>query len=254
VPLWTVLPQPDLRFWLRVDPAVAMRRLEMRLERRTADEHVTGLQGYARVFDDLAKGDTEYTLDAADSMDAISSRIASAVLARLQLPPDRDVATHAERSNAPIAATSRPVLEVAAVRLDGAARGPVPGADLLALRRALVRFGGDPLAMPAAWWVEAWLAQVVLDFRSGWQATAGGAVRLPIWPAALAAMPEMADVPMLPELLRMLPVLQFVGPACHFGPAADAVFALFACGTAGLQRARAAYLRAFSRVTHSLDP
>ena len=54
--------------------------------------------------------------------------------------------------------------------------------------------------MSAAFWVEAYAAQLVLDARSSTAATA----TIAIWPAALRRLPLFSDLPALDELSRLL--------------------------------------------------
>lgn len=186
-------PAPDLQCWLRLDPDVALARREARGEPASADEHAVGLHGYAQVFARLAEQPGSLVLDAAngelDNARAIAERalplVASGGGAWSLVPPQ----------GAPRVAASD-----CAVHIGVDAARPTLGEDVFALRAALAGWCGAVDGVPECFWLEAYAAQLVLDLMT----TAPARAALALWPPALAAMDDHADLDMLRELGRML--------------------------------------------------
>jgi thymidylate kinase len=198
-PALAPFPPPDLRVWLALDPAIALRRRDARGEPPSADEHAVGLHGYAREFARLADGAGEVVLDATAPADDNARLIAGHALARM----GRARGPAADSSFAPPAAV--PAVDRAGapcrVRLGPGDPSPELGADVLALRRALDGWcPGAAAAIDEGFWLEAYAAQMILDARTRGHRRAW----LALWPGALARMASHRDLTMLPELDRLL--------------------------------------------------
>lgn len=190
-PILQRFPAAAQTFWLRVEPRVAVERLRERGTKLTADEHPTGLHGYAVAFDGLAEGDPpRSTVLSSDSpIDHNAHSIASTVLATLPPPAGRTTSV-----SVATAATSRPGACIEVIL--GAGDAELPGDDVLALRRELS--GPQRDAVPERFWVEAYVAQLILDLRT----TQRSSWCLPLWPGALQRM--WPDIATLSELTRIV--------------------------------------------------
>jgi hypothetical protein len=226
-----------VRFWLSLDPAVALRRRNERSEPPSADEHAIGLTGYASVFARLASQDSarEVVLDATapadDNRRAIRDRVA-AMLTCFHGDPARS-SLRASRGAAR-RPTKRCAIDIGgapdASRLRGSAAsasaGVAPelvelGAEVLVLRAALDQWCGPIAARaPEAFWLEAYAAQMVLDL---WTLDASRA-RIALWPGAVAEMASHDSLEVLRELARMLaPLVEIEG----YDPRPEAYVATF---------------------------
>jgi thymidylate kinase len=191
-PLLAPFPPPDLAFWLTLDPAEALRRLEGRGERLSADEHAAGLAGYARWFAALARGSDGIELDARAPLGENAQRIAAAALARLGEGRSAAAAPPVAAARESGRTTPLPVVV-------GAPNGGAElGAEIKALAAVLRESGGA--AVPASFWLEAHAAQVVLDART----TAAPRAWIPLWPEAVRRMGRCAELVGLEELARLL--------------------------------------------------
>jgi thymidylate kinase len=196
-PALAAFPSPDLRVWLALDPAIALRRRDARGERPSADEHAVGLRGYAREFAGLADGAGELVLDATAAADDNARLIADRALPLVASPRGPASAS----SFAPPAAAPRLDGAGCRVTLGPCEPGDELGADVLALRRALDQWcPGAAAAIDEGFWLEAYAAQLILDARTGPQRRAW----LALWPGALARMASHRDLAMLRELDRVL--------------------------------------------------
>ena len=191
-------PVADVRFWLEIDPEVALGRRDARGGSATADEHATGMRGYAREFARLARGDGEVRLDAT----APAGENAAAIAAhadRLVTSP-RGPADASRLVPPPAAPTAASVSDAVPRRCElrlGGTGGLELGAEVFALRAALGDGAGAGGA-PESFWLEAYAAQLLIDLRVHARARA----RAALWPGALARMPGHADLPVLDELAR----------------------------------------------------
>ena len=200
-PLLAPFPAADRAFWLDLDPAVAVVRLRARGTRLTADEHAIGLHGYARAFAALATTPIDLVLDAAAPFADNAAAIASGALA---VPSPVRAQPNAYAGAAASTVARRDERLPVHVGADG---GCVLGADVPALAAHLRReIGRAADAVPAALWVEAYAAQLVLDART----TTAPVAALPIWPGALRRMPTFADLHVLDELARLCEAAVYV--------------------------------------------
>lgn len=193
-PALAVFPRVDAEFLLRLDAEVALARVGGRGEGRSADEHPTGLRGYAACFDRIAERDGFVVLDAR----ADREETARAILARTEAI----VASRArvEAGGAPPEAPPAPRVGGEGLVLGGDAPWGAPGDDVCALAE-FVRGARPEVAagFPEAFWLEAYAAQVLLDLR-----IAGGrGAEVACWPVALTRAAEFADLVALAELERM---------------------------------------------------
>jgi len=203
-PALAPFPAPDLRFWLTLDPEIALARRDQRGEPPSADEHAIGLRGYAAEFARLAAGPNEIVLDATAPADTNRRTILDRVTAVLT-PPRGDAA---RSSLVPSRGLPRRAGPRCSVHIGGSGDASVGapgvvelGAELLTLRGALDRWCG-PIAghAPEAFWLEAYTAQLVLDL---WTLDLPRA-RLALWPDAVARMASHQSLDMLPDLTRLL--------------------------------------------------
>ncbi|HET7501320.1 MAG TPA: hypothetical protein VFK02_09970 [Kofleriaceae bacterium] len=205
-PALAPFPAPDLRFWLALDPAVALARRDARGEPASADEHAVGQTGYAQVFARLAAGPGEIALDAAAPEDHNARAIAECVLARVPAPgsvvADRARDPASESLMAPSAPRRVPLpASPCAVHIGTDSTRVALGDDVLAVRAELAAWCGAAAAgIPEAFWLEAYAAQLVLDVIT--HAPARAAIAL--WPTAVAAMADHGELAMLAELARIL--------------------------------------------------
>ena len=220
-PALAPFPAADLRFWLELDPAVALARRHARGGSPSADEHPVGLRGYARELARLASSSADVRLDAAapeeDNAWAIAARTLPLVLRPIDGDGDGDGDGERERGGraraghaclvAPGAPPPAPPAGRCALHL-GPGRGEpvvlgsvVLGSDVASLRAALRGWcGGVADGVPESFWLEAYAAQLLLDLRILAPARASAA----LWPGALARMPGHRDLPVLDELAAML--------------------------------------------------
>ena len=231
-PALSVFPAADLRFWLRLDPGVALARREARGEPASADEHAIGLAGSARVFDRLAAAAGEVVLDAGADEGANAEVIHERARAIVACP-----GTAADRSSL-VAPAGLPRVRSArrcTLHVGVDPDRPALGAELPALRADLVRWSGTAGAVPEAFWLEAYAAQLVIDVVTWDPARAAVA----LWPGAVAGMARHADLVMLHELERILAPLVEVET---YDPRAEtyepAFSALGACRAAARRLAR----------------
>jgi thymidylate kinase len=226
-PALAPFPPADVRFWLALDPELALRRRDERGEPPSADEHALGLAGYASVFARIAargaQGDgdggdaREVVLDAtapaSENRRAIRERVAPLLCAphgdpaKSSLVASRGTARRPARrcavhiGGAP-GAIERSGNEPGAADSDAVAPLVVElGAEVPALRAALDGWCG-PIAgrAPEGFWLEAYAAQIVLDL---WTLDAPRA-RIALWPGAVVGMASHGSLEMLRELARML--------------------------------------------------
>lgn len=211
-PALAVFPRVDAEFLLRLDPAEAIARVSQRGEARSADEHLTGLLGYAESFDRIGARDGFITLDARADRDENARAILAAV--EPLLAHDAPRVRLAEAGPQPRLRTGGDGLHVGGAVDDGA-----PGDDVCDLA-ARVRDARPEVsaAFPEAFWLEAYAAQVLLDLR----ASGASGAEVAWWPAALARAPEFADLVTLAELERMTLALAPVRRVTLGGGAAPA--------------------------------
>jgi thymidylate kinase len=207
-PALVPFPPADLRWWLALDPTVALERREARGEPASADEHAVGLHGYARVFGRLAALPGEIVLDATAAESANAHAIAERALALVSAARREPGAHDDHASLVPAAAPAR--VRAAAPCAVHVGLDPTRsslGDDALRLRGELAGWCGAAAAgVPEAFWLEAYAAQLVIDAMT--QAPSQAAVAL--WPSALAAMAHH-ELDMLAELERVLaPLVQVV--------------------------------------------
>jgi len=198
-PALAPFPPADVRFWLELDPAIALERRDARGDRPSADEHPLGLRAYAREFDHLARGEREVRLDGTVPADENARAIAGRVVPLV-------AASGLAAAPAPTAPSGAPVARAAgrprcAVHLGSCAVEPELGADVFSLRGALEPWCGRAArGAPEAFWLEAYAAQLLLDVRT----LDPGRARAALWPGALARMAAHADLEALREIERML--------------------------------------------------
>jgi thymidylate kinase len=215
-PALAVLPRVDVEFLLRLDAEVALARIDQRGEMRSADEHPTGLRGYAAWFDRIAARDGFVVLDATADRDTNARAILDTVTRVIATtsPPTAvrplslkgDGASHADqwRSTCRRGGSPSPFMERGGADARGEVGGDMawgaPGDDVCALA-GFVRSERPELsaAFPEAFWLEAYAAQVLLDLR----AAGAGSAEVALWPAALTRDPAFADLVVLAELERM---------------------------------------------------
>lgn len=194
-PALAVFPAVDAEFLLRLDADAALSRIGQRGEARSADEHATGLLGYATWFDRIAARDGFTVLDASADRDANARAILDETL--------RIVASKPRGAQSALSHTAeRPSLRVGGdgLRLGGAVAWGAPGDDVCALARFVRAHRPDVAAcFTEAFWIEAYATQVLLDLRS----SGGHGAEVAWWPAALSRLPEFADMVALAELERM---------------------------------------------------
>lgn len=89
-PALAVFPAVDAEFLLRLDADAALSRIGQRGEARSADEHATGLLGYATCFDRIAARDGFTVLDASADRDANVSAILDETLRLVASKPRSD--------------------------------------------------------------------------------------------------------------------------------------------------------------------
>jgi thymidylate kinase len=245
-PALAPFPAPDVRFWLEIDPDEALRRRDLRAERPTADEHATGLRGYAREFARLARrSGAEVRLDAAAAEEDNARLVAARSLAALAVA--RGPAEES-RLTPPGGRPAAPATERCRVHLGPAPIGPSTGpstgpsslvelgGDLLSLRAAFRTWCGDAAGgAPEAFWLEAYAADLLLDLR----VLAPAEARIALWPGALARMAGHADLPMLGEIDRMLaPSVEIASCAASVDGTSEAFVRLGAHRRAALRLAR----------------
>jgi thymidylate kinase len=198
-PALAPFPPADVRFWLEVDPAIALERRDARGDRPSADEHPLGMRGYAIDFRRQARGEREVRLDGTAPAEENARAIAARALPLLAAsgPPVSPALT--APSGAPV--VRPPHSPRCALKLGPCPVEPELGADVLALRGALESWiGRAARGVPEAFWLEAYAAQLLLDVRTFAPAQA----RAALWPGALVRMADHADIEMLRELERML--------------------------------------------------
>jgi len=187
-------PAVDVEFLLRLDAEEALARIGGRGEGRSADEHPTGLRGYATHFDRIAARDGFVVLDARADRDTTAKAIAARV--------DALLAPRGARPSTAPPPEGAPSLVVGGegLRIGGDAPWGSPGDDVCALAEFVrARWPEAAAGLPEGLWVEAYAAQVLLDLRTS--GASGAAVAW--WPAALARHPMFADLLSLAELERM---------------------------------------------------
>jgi dTMP kinase len=229
-PALAAFSAPDLRFWLTLDPIVALERREARGEPASADEHAVGLTGYAQVFARLAAGPGEIALDATapahDNARAIAERAAALVPGGGGDPGREPLVAASAPRRAP------PPASPCAVHIGADPARLALGDDVLALRAELAGWCGAAAAgIPEAFWLEAYAAQLVLDVIT--RAPAQAVVAL--WPAAVAAMADHGELVMLAELTRILASLVVVE---RYDPRAETYEPMFHGLGAGAAAAR----------------
>ena len=195
-PLLAPFPAADRTFWLRLDPGEALRRLQARGEPLSADEHPTGLAGYAHAFDATATRASDVVLDATAPFAENAERIRREALALLPSRGGGEIAEHGATTQPPARRSDRlPVLV-----------GDDPdafalGHDVADLATSLRRAIGDAAdAVPTSFWIEAYAAQLVIDARS----TGAARAAVALWPEALRRMRSFADLHVLAELSLLL--------------------------------------------------
>jgi thymidylate kinase len=166
------MPEADARAWLLLPPEVALSRLEVRGTPLTADEHATGLAGYAAVFERLAQGARELRLDAR----APEAENAARLRAFFGVPPDAPPG--AEPTPPPQAPPALPRTNARAeVVLGHDAAWPELGADCARWAAAAGPLTRDFL-------LEGISTRCLLDLREGRPARACA----PLWPGVLARL------------------------------------------------------------------
>jgi thymidylate kinase len=199
-PALAPFPPPDLECFLQLDPDLALERRAARGEPASADEHAIGLRGYAEVFARLAAASGALVLDArAPEVDNARS-----ILARVTVTPSG--AADAEPPNTAAARVALGAPREVQIGGDAAL-----GAEVFALRAGLAAWCGPVAsAIPEAFWLEVYAAQLVLDVLTGAPGPA-----LALWPSAVAAMAGHGELDLLIELEHMLAPLVVVA---HYDP------------------------------------
>ncbi|MBL8839994.1 MAG: hypothetical protein JNL90_00515 [Planctomycetes bacterium] len=242
-PLLAPFPRVDRRFWLELGAEEAIERLDARAERRSADEHATGLLGYAREFERLAAGPGEQRLSARAPLEENAAQLLREVVPLLAAPRRRGEVVAVENGAPP-----RLPLDAAHGRcrlhLGAHAERPELGRGLFELITFLrERSGGALSGVPEATWIEAYLVELLLALGTTRPARAAVA----LWPAALLAMEECADLPMVAELARLLDAETQVESASSDDEArraADDAFRALGFAPAGAARFAASYSEA----------
>lgn len=194
-PALAVFPAVDAEFLLRLDADAALSRIGQRGEARSADEHATGLLGYATCFDRIAARDGFTVLDATADRDVSARAILGETLRLVASKPPGD---HAVEAHTAERVTLR--AEGEGLRIGGDAAWGAPGDDVCALA-SFVRARRPDVAerFTEAFWIEAYASQVLLDLR----ASGARGAEVGWWPAALMERPEFADMLALAEFERM---------------------------------------------------
>ncbi|MCB9881958.1 MAG: hypothetical protein H6834_09225 [Planctomycetes bacterium] len=192
-------PRADLLVLQRLDPDEALRRLEERGEPLTADEHATGLRGYAEAFETLCSRDRALVLDANAPLEDNAAVIARRVDTFLA---PRDAATHVPSTPTVNAPAPPRIAHAKSFPVTLGALEPTPrlGSEVLELRAWLAArlASGDP--GDEGFWVLAYASQVLLDVLTLPRVD----VSLALAPAILARMPSYRDLLALHEIERML--------------------------------------------------
>jgi len=198
-PLLSAFPVADLTVWLKLAPEIALERLRGRGEKLTADEHEVGLEGYARLFDELRNEDEDLTLDASAPEEENAATILERALGDWEPSASRSPGQREGVTPAPPRTVLQEPLEVV---VGAGVEGQALGSDVFELRSYLEGKIGVQLCqeIPESFWLEGYCAQLVLDLWIG----AGPSPWIPLWPAALARMELFRDLPMLEELARLL--------------------------------------------------
>lgn len=248
-PFVAALPPHALRFWLELPAAEALRRLDRRAEKRSADEHETGLLGYVREFERMARQPGERRLAATAELEANAATIAGEAIALLPPPTahrDAPPPPASDELRSPPSLPS-PQFRCAIDHAPASGNAPDLGAGLVELRRFLIaRVGAAAAAVPEATWIEAHAAELLLALRTTRPAHA--TVRL--WPAALARMEELADLPMVAELARLIDAEAELAPlpdARVVVVDAAAAFEALGFAPAGARRCARSYVDALFR-------
>lgn len=234
-PLLGAFPQPLRQFWLRLPVERAIARLEARSETLTADEHAVGLRGYAEAFDALAHREVDHVLDATAPFAANASTLAREVDTLLSSPCSGQGAALDLVGPTPPVRQGCTTLHVGRCGL---------GQSVVTLRERFLDLHPElARRVPIGTWIEAWCAQVVIDLWR--EAPEDAAVAL--WPAALAAMPELQDLTVLVELQRLIDASTRPGVFARPRPG-DAAWQTLASWTGGdvaAARVFSSYQRAF---------
>ncbi|HET8948690.1 MAG TPA: molybdopterin-guanine dinucleotide biosynthesis protein MobB, partial [Candidatus Polarisedimenticolia bacterium] len=189
-------PPPALQFWLLLDAAAALKRLEQRGDDLTADEHPAGLTGYLRVFRELAVTSRDVVLDAGAPRDQNVAAVAERALKTLPRPASRPGApVQVPGVEAPAAVC--PAGERRPIRIGGTHGAPL-GQEALRLQEDLGEAGR---ALSTVERIEIYATQLLLDLDL---AAPDAAAVVPLWPGALAALPGFEDCRGLEEIDRML--------------------------------------------------
>ena len=205
---------PALRsFWLQLEPDIALQRILERGDTPSADEHSVGLQGYAQEFAELATTDQDIVLNSRDSLQDNASKIASNVLSVLNhnVPPIETARPF--KASLPQQAKRR---ERCQIILGYPVDNDLLNNEIFSLREFLKQqIGLTQAAIPEAFWLEAYAAQLLLDVRCSHSQQ----VSVSLWPAVLAEMPIFKDISMLLEFDRLLhPLCYIIGYTNKLAP------------------------------------
>jgi thymidylate kinase len=247
-PALALFPPADRAFWLRLDVDEAVRRLHARGGRLTADEHTVGLAGYAEAFrlmtTPAAATPADVVLEADAPFAANAARIANEALT-VVAPPAAGAMRATTASPIAPAAAERARTHALPVDIGGAADGAVLGSEIAELAAMLRdRLGRAADGVTAAFWVEAYAAQLVLDARC---AIAPNAT-IALWPAALRRMPLFANLVALDDLSRLLDAAVSVRSFTLASPAADALWTVIAPSPTARARLAAEYRDAVAAI------
>lgn len=200
-PALAPFPAAAWTFWMEVDAEEAVRRLEARGDRLSADEHPTGLRGYSRAFRALADALPGQRLSARDPLEDNAACIEARALELLPSPkssPTDTAARLSQLSGLPIA--SAPALPRG--RRPVTVGTPQAGEAILGEETAALHqlMGPHARSLPAELWLMAWAGQVLLDLD-----TAGDALAcIPLWPEAIHRMEGFRDLTLLQEAQRQV--------------------------------------------------
>jgi thymidylate kinase len=234
-PVLAAFPEATTTFWLQLDIASALARLNDRGGTLSADEHELGLRGYLDSFAAQAAAADQRPLDAHAPFEENADLIETAALAFSSKRSIPSEAGHQPSSGAAAAnsASARRTIEVDV----GARSGEWLGRDVANLRRFLAARGQCPDQVPEAFWLEGMMAQQLIDLRTSEEAK----VEVAVWPSALARIPLVRDLPMVAELGKLLEQETRVASWSRGG--VDAALLALGASASGARRIGSAYDR-----------
>ena len=201
-PILRAFPPTHLLVLLRLDPEEAIKRLGHRGETLSADEHETGLRGYADAFDRLCRGERTLTLQANDPLTENAAAIERAVQDCL---PDASGASVQNPGSSHTGTPGEP-LRKASTRTEIAfgtrdiESEVTLGEDVLRLRAWLAETLGERHLGADAFWLEAYVTQALLDVLTRTPERA----HMTLDPRVLVRMACFADLEVLREVDRLL--------------------------------------------------